>query len=271
MAEQVTSNKLLFDANIKFSYNSNFENSFSYTCYSACNKDNNNKDDDNDEDNNNEEDNGKKEDNYKKYYDIVDEGDEEMLKDLKELEDIEELEDSDDNYLEEIKTQIIVKSKEIKVLTAKIITIIPVNYENIMEKINLENSDESKFSSNEETELQSIEKRKSHSIREDDLTNEERILQLWAHEIINKGATYNIPPSFSTFDIKSGIFVNKNNLTTQLPTPSTVAPIIIQLPPQLYQQGQSTPYILYLFFILFTTPLLICNVLAISVVGNPSV
>ena len=43
-------------------------------------------------------------------------------------------------------------------------------------------------------------------------------------------------PSFPTFDIKSGIFVNKNNSTTQSQIPSAVTPIIIQLPPQLYQQ-----------------------------------
>ncbi len=41
--------------------------------------------------------------------------------------------------------------------------------------------------------------------------------------------------------MKSSVLVNKNNLTTQLQTPSAVTPIIIQLPPQLYQQGQSTP------------------------------
>ena len=42
--------------------------------------------------------------------------------------------------------------------------------------------------------------------------------------------------------MKSSVLVNKNNLTTQLQTPSAVTPIIIQLPPQLYQQEQSTPY-----------------------------
>src|SRR4051794_3173486 len=33
----IKANKLLFDANIKFSYNSNFENPFFYTCCNACN------------------------------------------------------------------------------------------------------------------------------------------------------------------------------------------------------------------------------------------
>jgi len=41
--------------------------------------------------------------------------------------------------------------------------------------------------------------------------------------------------------MKSSVLVNQNNLTTQLQTPSAVTPIIIQLPPQLYQQGQLTP------------------------------
>src|SRR5204863_7417305 len=51
--------------------------------------------------------------------------------DKEEYVDIEEEKEdsSDDNDLEEIKVQIIVKSKNIKELTAKILTIIPVNYE----------------------------------------------------------------------------------------------------------------------------------------------
>ncbi|CAB5382958.1 unnamed protein product [Rhizophagus irregularis] len=155
-------------------------------------------------------------------------------------------------------------------------------------------SDESNSSAEEEIELQSKKKKKSRAIKEADLSKEEKMrseviatlcekfkcnlhttpcyiqdqrhlqlnparLQLWAREIINKGTTYEIPPSFPTFDIvKSGVFVNKNNLITQAQvsqTPSTtsaVAPIIIQLPPQFYQnsnfqeyQNQSTltPYI----------------------------
>ena len=60
--------------------------------------------------------------------------------DKEEYVDIEEEKEdsSDDNDLEEIKIQIIVKSKNIKEPTAKILTIIPVNYENIMGKINSE-------------------------------------------------------------------------------------------------------------------------------------
>ncbi|GES98712.1 hypothetical protein GLOIN_2v1781259 [Rhizophagus clarus] len=114
-------------------------------------------------------------------------------------------------------------------------------------------SDESNSSSvEEEIELRSKKKKKSRAIREADLSKEEKKrsevitalyekykcnihttscyiqdhrhlqlnparLQLWAWEIINKGTTYEIPPSFSTFDIvKSGVSVNKNNLTTQV-------------------------------------------------------
>ena len=60
--------------------------------------------------------------------------------DKEEYVDIEEEKEdsSDDNDLEEIKVQIIVKSKNIKEPTAKILTITPVNYENIMGKINSE-------------------------------------------------------------------------------------------------------------------------------------
>ncbi|GES87013.1 hypothetical protein GLOIN_2v1473341 [Rhizophagus clarus] len=85
--------------------------------------------------NNNEEDNGKKEDNYKEYYNIVDEGDEEMLKDLKELEDIEKLEED-------------IKSRDYTISYKAV---------NTQELSN------------------TFEDRKSCSIREDDLTNEEKM------------------------------------------------------------------------------------------------
>src|SRR5439155_333312 len=60
--------------------------------------------------------------------------------DKEEYVDIEEEKEnsSNDNDLEEIKVQIIVKSKNIKESTAKILIIISVNYENIMGKINSE-------------------------------------------------------------------------------------------------------------------------------------
>ena len=138
-------NKFLLDANIKFDYNSNFEEKFSYTFCSACNSKiqrlrNNDKIDkitQQVQENDNEVNasdislNEKEADNH--------DADQENS-DKKEYVDIEEEKEdsSDDNDLEEIKVQIIVKSKNIKEPTAKILTITPVNYENIMGKINSE-------------------------------------------------------------------------------------------------------------------------------------
>ena len=138
-------NKFLLDANIKFNYNSNFEETFSYTFCSACNSKiqrlrNNDKIDkitQQVQENDNEVNasdislNEKEADNH--------DADQENS-DKEEYVDIEEEKEdsSDDNDLEEIKIQIIVKSKNIKEPTAKILTITPVNYENIMGKINSE-------------------------------------------------------------------------------------------------------------------------------------
>ena len=49
----------------------------------------------------------------------------------------DDAEDEEDNDLEEIKVQIIVKSKDIKAPTAKTLIIEPVNYKKVMETINL--------------------------------------------------------------------------------------------------------------------------------------
>ena len=138
-------NKFLLDANIKFDYNSNFEETFSYTFCSACNSKiqrlrNNDKIDkitQQVQENDNEVNasdislNEKEADNH--------DADQENS-DKEEYVDIEEEKEdsSDDNDLEEIKIQIIVKSKNIKEPIAKILTITPVNYENIMGKINSE-------------------------------------------------------------------------------------------------------------------------------------
>ena len=49
-----------------------------------------------------------------------------------------------------------------------------------------------------------------------------------------------MPPSYPTFDIKSSVPVNKNNLTAQMPVSqasTTSTPIIIQLPSQFYQNS----------------------------------
>ncbi|UZO01552.1 uncharacterized protein OCT59_020066 [Rhizophagus irregularis] len=135
-------------------------------------------------------------------------------------------------------------------------------------------SDESGFSSEE---LQYTKKKKLRAICEEDLSKEERTrsevistlcemykcnihatpcfiqdnrhlqlnparLQLWAREIINEAATYEVPPSYPTFDAKSSVSVNKNNLTAQTQVsqalPATATPIIIQLPSQFYPNSQ---------------------------------
>lgn len=59
-----------------------------------------------------------------------------------------------------------------------------------------------------------------------------------------------MPPSYPTFDAKSSVSVNKNNLVAQTqviqtPITPTPTPIVIQLPSQFYQnslQEQSTPH-----------------------------
>jgi len=61
---------------------------------------------------------------------------------------------------------------------------------------------------------------------------------------MNKGTTYDIPPSYPVFDMKSSVTVNKNNLTTQAAqvnqTLSTPTPIVIQLPNQFYPNTTNT-------------------------------
>jgi len=54
---------------------------------------------------------------------------------------------------------------------------------------------------------------------------------------MNKGTTYDVPPSYPVFDMKSSVFTNNNKLTTQVQvnqTPTTPT-FIIQLPSQLDQ------------------------------------
>ncbi|CAB4473445.1 unnamed protein product [Rhizophagus irregularis] len=68
-------------------------------------------------------------------------------------------------------------------------------------------SDESGFSSEE---LQYTKKKKSRAICEEDLSKEER-----TRSEINEAATYEVLPSYPTFDAKSSVSVNKNNLTAQ--------------------------------------------------------
>ncbi|CAB5090045.1 unnamed protein product [Rhizophagus irregularis] len=184
--------------------------------------------------------------------------------------DIYEEEDIDNVEVEdEVKVQIIVKSKNIKVPIAKTtLNIEPTSYKNAMEKLHNKSSDESGFSSAEE--LQYTKKKKLRAICEEDLSNEEKTrpevistlceiyrcnvhatpcfiiqdnwhlqldparLQLWAQEIINKEATYEVPPSYLTFDVKSSMsnLILQTQVSQTLPTTSTT--IIIQLPSQFY-------------------------------------
>jgi hypothetical protein len=152
------SNKYLFDANIRFGYNSNFEESFSYTFCSRCNsqiqkfrkadkkaqqvqqvqmKENDNASGDL----SNEKEAGignKNNENEKDQRFLL----ENLASSANENDDVvidddDDDDDSDsDSDLEEVKVQIIVKSKDIKAPTAKTITIEPVNYKKITEKIN---------------------------------------------------------------------------------------------------------------------------------------
>jgi hypothetical protein len=55
---------------------------------------------------------------------------------------------------------------------------------------------------------------------------------------MNKGTTYDVPPSYPVFDMKSSVTINKNNLGTQAQVNQTLSaptPIVIQLPNQFYQ------------------------------------
>ncbi|GBB92025.1 hypothetical protein RclHR1_19540001 [Rhizophagus clarus] len=123
-----------------------------------------------------------------------------------------------------------------------------------------------------EEDVSNKKKKKNRAIKEDDLTNEERTraktiadlckkykcklhktsyfmqencylqlnparLQLWTHEIINKNATYDVPPTYPTFSATLRALVNKNNNSVQNSTTTTstlsAAPsnlIVIQMP-----------------------------------------
>src|ERR1043166_6548750 len=143
-------NEFLFDASNKFGYNSNFEKSFSYTLCNTCNsksqrlrrndkktqkskeKLENDKAEMSDVLSNEEEIHDNEDDIAEEKDSDVGDNDKEEYDGIDSVED----EDSDDNDLEEIKIQIIVKSKNIKEPTAKILTINPVDYDNVMKKIN---------------------------------------------------------------------------------------------------------------------------------------
>ena len=149
------SNEYLFDANTRFGYNSNFEESFSYTFCGTCNSQiqrlrkadrENQKAQTQIEENDNEID-ALSDLSSEKEVDYGNKNNKEkdqtfLLEELLSSDTDEEKDsnvDDDDNEnsdLEEVKLQIIVKSKDIRAPTAKTLIIEPVNYETIMEKIN---------------------------------------------------------------------------------------------------------------------------------------
>ncbi|CAB5378789.1 unnamed protein product [Rhizophagus irregularis] len=241
-------------------------------------KDFNNKNDDYyDKDSNVNDENYKEDDDNGDY-------DEESDNDNKKYEEVD--------IIEEIKIQLVVKNNNIKIPTAKILTIRPATVNarepsnTLEDKLDFQefiseyqkHSDDNIRSSSEEIEIQTKKKKKSRSLREDDLSKEEKRrseviadlvemykcdlhstpcfiqdgrylqlnpsrLQLWAREIINKGTTYDIPPSYPVFDMKSSVFINKNNSATQMQnsqTSNTPTPIFIQLPSQVYQNPTNT-------------------------------
>ena len=134
------SNKFLFDANNKFNYNSNFEEPFSYTFCGACNsKVQRLRDKDKDK-------------VKKKNKEILVDDDDDKLdasdSTLKELEDNLSSKEEDNLIFEEdldlffeeednIKEINIIQNKNIKTPTAKSLVIKPVDYKNVVEKINL--------------------------------------------------------------------------------------------------------------------------------------
>lgn len=135
-------NKYMSDANDKFGYNSNFEKTFSFTLCSACNSQiqRHRSADKKDQQ-------AQLKENDKKVAPSNLSNDDEVedhqtislvSSETEEEEDVNNVEvEDEDSDLEEIKMQIIVKSKNIKVPIAKTLNIEPASYENVMEKVNL--------------------------------------------------------------------------------------------------------------------------------------
>lgn len=161
-------NEFLFTANTKFDYNSNFQEKFSYTFCTSCNskfqrlrnkeRSNNKKIQTNDELVN------KLDKDYDKKFQTNDKLDEDEFnkdceynseennsneenddgessnseKDVTGERDIEDIsEEEEDNSVEEVKVQIVIKkNNDKKMPIAKTLTVQPVSYENVMRKIN---------------------------------------------------------------------------------------------------------------------------------------
>lgn len=132
------SNEFLFASNKKYGYNSNFEESFSYTFCGTCNSQIQRL---RSVDRTAQKTKGTRAEEHNNEVYISDDSSNEKAKPIndigeKEIYYIEEEEEVDSD-LEEIKVQIIVKNKDIKAPTAKILTIDPVNYNEVTEKVNL--------------------------------------------------------------------------------------------------------------------------------------
>ncbi|RGB24483.1 hypothetical protein C1646_773040 [Rhizophagus diaphanus] len=129
-----------------------------------------------------------------------------------------------------------------------------------MSVIVVHSDDNIRSSFEEEIEIQTKKKRKSHLLREDDLSKEKKrrskvivnLVEMYKCDLhstlyfiqddqhlqlnpyfgfINKRTTYDIPTSYPVFDMKSNGFINKNNLTMQMQnnqTSNTPTPIFIQ-------------------------------------------
>ncbi|GES75470.1 hypothetical protein GLOIN_2v1473341 [Rhizophagus clarus] len=284
-------NKFLFNANNEFSYESDFEESFSYmfcSIYNSKNQRLRNKDkefqakkddvlvvlDDsskeldvnnflsskgNDGVNSKNDDGCDNKDNNKDNGEIDDVGDDNNYDDSDKNEDNNDYgkDENEKNDNDEIKVQIIVKSKT-KVSPAKILSIQPINYYNTLNSRSLFNILEDELDFDEfikdlikEEKLQAevifklYEKYKcDFHITPCYVENNRHLqlnparLQLWAQDILNKGSTYEVPPSYSTFNIKLGVFANKNNSSQIFTISAAINPIVIQFSSQLYSNQE---------------------------------
>ncbi|RGB41070.1 hypothetical protein C1646_752599 [Rhizophagus diaphanus] len=174
-----------------------------------------------------------------------------------------EVDDDKDSDLEEMKVQIIVKSKNIKVSITKTLNIELASYENIMEKINsvVQKTLRKKVISKDYiVSYKAVNARGPSNELEDESDFQEFIGEYKRVVLSGKKMSMIVMSSdesgfssakellfITTLDmrnkvpVKSSVSVNKNNLTTQTQVSQTVSaiptPIIIQLPSQLYSNS----------------------------------
>ncbi|GBC06292.1 hypothetical protein RclHR1_06740008 [Rhizophagus clarus] len=341
--ELKTANQLLFSANEKYQYNSNFKKAFSVTLCLTCHsrfqrkKTSNKSIKKEDKSTAKRKDSSivKKEFNNNKSTNKVSTISVTKMSDncinIESKQDASEISEAEEYGIDEVKLQIVIEKEGKKTSTSKAITIKPVEYINIVERINdavrkmlnnkklkpgdykmlykainvrglsstledkldfnefvedykrvtsankkmsiiividdpkrLKDSNESSASEEDisnkkkkshfiqensalEEDISNKKKKKNRTIKKDDLTNEERTraktiadlsrLQLWTREIINKNATYDVSPTYSTFSVMLRALVDKNNngvqnstTTTSTPSAAPSNPIVIQMP-----------------------------------------